>query len=310
MFKKLSLLFCLVVACFDLTSAKFLFGTTDLSFGRALLAKKWRKCTIEKRTKYVGTPIKVVRGVKSSHHCCVECKNKKGCDRWTFLPGKWDKCSLFSNKNRSMYKIKAKWHISGYATWRLKLKSWPKDKRESYNYKPTKEQSEVPFEDPNAGGGDAYEASDAGLGGGGAYEAPDAGFGGGDAYEAPGFDSGSGGGAYEDPWSGGGGGYVPDWGYDGGITNYKRMTGKTVYGRRLNSILPCVGNKASTSGRCEYLCTQTKGCNGWTWTDEFNCGWIGENQATGVCYLVGEADEDDVFDAPGKSRNFISGLMQ
>ena len=205
--------------------------------------------------------------------------------------------------------------IHMYLLFRCRIKSWPKDKREAYNYKPTKEQSEVPFEDPKAGGGDAYEAPDAGLGGGDTYEAPDAGFGGGDTYEAPGFDSGSGGGAYEDPWSGGGGGgggggYVPDWGYDGGITNYKRMTGKTVYGRRLNSILPCVGNKASTSGRCEYLCTQTKGCNGWTWTDEFNCGWIGENQATGLCYLVGEADEDDVFDAPGKSRNFISGLMQ
>lgn len=177
-----------------------------------------------------------------------------------------------------------------------RIKSWPKDKREASNYKPTKEQSEVPFEDPNAGGGDAYEAPDAGLGSGG------------DAYEAPGFIPGSDGGAYEDPSSGGGG--VPDWGYGGGITNYKRMVGKTVYGRRLNSILPCVGNKASSSGRCEYLCTQTKGCNGWTWTDEFNCGWIGENQATGLCYLVGEAEEDDVFDAPGKSRNFISGLMQ
>ena len=91
------------------------------------------------------------------------------------------------------------------------------------------------------------------------------------------------------------------------IKDYTRMKGKTLYGRRLNSIMNCVGNKASTSSRCEYLCNSESKCTGWTWT-ELDCSWVGENDLTGVCYLMSETDEGDLFDAP--EGTFISGLVK
>ena len=317
MFTRLLVAFCCIAAYAQLASAKFLFGTTDLNFGRALLAKRWKKCSIETRTEYVGKALDTIRGVKNSHNCCVECKKNPSCDRWTYLPGKWAKCSLFSKRDRSLFKRKARYHISGYASWRLKMKTWPKELRESAASNPPASK------DTSKGGGEvAYEAPPV------AYEDPNAGSG---SYGGnPGSDGDQ---AYEAPPLPGGG-YAPtlppgfeDWGQYGDcnpfldlscltdpisggdtIADYSRLTGKTLYGRRLNSITPCIGNRASTSGRCSYLCSQQANCNAWTWT-EIDCSWTGDRDPTGVCYLMGEVDEGDVFDAPD-GGNFISGLMK
>lgn len=70
---------------------------------------------------YVGSPMKTLRDVKSSDECCVACKKAGGiCDRWSFLPGKYQKCELFSKSNSAVYKKKSNYRISGYASWRLK----------------------------------------------------------------------------------------------------------------------------------------------------------------------------------------------
>lgn len=88
------------------------------------------------------------------------------------------------------------------------------------------------------------------------------------------------------------------------------MKGKSIYGRRLNSVLPCVGNRASSSGRCRYLCQEKPGCTAWTWAGSSNCDWIGEQEPAGLCYLMADVDSSDIFSAPeGDRDNFVSGFV-
>jgi hypothetical protein len=98
--------------------------------------------------------------------------------------------------------------------------------------------------------------------------------------------------------------------YNPPATGKEWLKGKSIYGRRLNSVLPCVGNRASSSGRCRYLCQEKPGCMAWTWAGNSNCDWIGEQEAAGLCYLMADADTGDVFSAPeGDRDNFVSGFM-
>lgn len=297
----------LFVLCFlaylNVTCAKFTFGPTDLATGRALLKKNWRKCSIEKRTKYVGSPIDTIRGVKNSHECCVKCKKNSRCDRWTYLPGKWDKCTLFNKKDRSVKKVNDRYHISGYASWRLQVKSWPKEKKgsQSNNNEGNKNKNkEEIYQPPGFGEEEVYNPPDFLSGGGSDGE---------EVYNPPGFDGDF---LYEpddwsncDPFIDGPLCLINE--DDGDVKDYKRMNGKTLYGRRLNSILNCVGNRASTTTKCESMCNNESKCTGWTWT-ELDCSWIGEKDLTGVCYLMGETDENDVYDAP--EGRFVSGLVR
>ena len=137
MMNKFSLFLLCLLAYINVTFAKFAYGSFDLDFGRALLKKRWRTCTTETRTKYSGKPLDTIRGVKNSHSCCVKCKKDSRCDRWTYLGGEWNKCTLFSKSDRSVRKINARYHISGFASWRLTTKDWPKVKKVSESDKNT-----------------------------------------------------------------------------------------------------------------------------------------------------------------------------
>lgn len=312
--KKLSLCVLCLLAYVNVALAKFAYRSFDLDFGRALLNKRWRKCTTETRTKYTGKSLETFRGVKNSHSCCVKCKRDSRCDRWTYLPGEWSKCTLFNKKERSIRKVNALYHISGYASWRLNTKDWPKVKKvsESDNNKNKNDSNNSEEEVYNPPGFDVEEAYNPSnwlpSGNEEVYNPPGYGSGEEEVYNPPGFD----GSFYDEPsWS------TPgcDPFFDGveclidekPIKDYTRMNGKTLYGRRLNSIMNCVGNKASTSSRCEYLCNNESKCTGWTWT-ELDCSWVGERDLTGVCYLMSETDENDIFDAP--EGTFISGLLR
>ena len=86
------------------------------------------------------------------------------------------------------------------------------------------------------------------------------------------------------------------------------LQNKVVYGRRLNSYTPCLGNTAFSRDSCSQMCTQLAGCRAWTFTDNFNCGWIGESNPTGLCYLMADTDESSIFDAPAGDY-FVSGFI-
>lgn len=309
--KNIIWIFVCILAYINLTSAKFTYGSFDLDFGRALLKRKWKKCTTEKRTSYSGKPIDTIRGVKNSHSCCVECKQNPSCDRWTYLPGKWAKCTLFNKRDRSVEKIKSRYHISGYASWRLQTKNWPKVKKVSQPSKDknnnNNQKEEEVYNPPGFTGEEVYNPPGFSPGSDGE-----------DVYNPPGFGS-DGEVVYNPPGWYGGDSYGCDPDIDGleclitdppayqPIKDFTRLNGKTLYGRRLNSIMNCVGNRASTADRCEAMCDMEGNCTGWTWT-ELDCSWVGESDLTGVCYLMSETDEGDIYDAP--EGRFVSGLVQ
>ena len=211
-----------------------------------------------------------------------------------------------------MRKVKSRYAISGYADWRIKVKNWGKKK-------PTTDKKKT--NNKNNGGNSGEEV---------AYEAP--GFGGpGGASGSSGFDicdivdcsvfegqNGNGGDAYEDPnagWSPGSddwnSGFTPSAPEGGGwepVSDYKVMTGKTIYGRRINSILPCVGNIARRYTDCQSQCNRDGKCTGWTWAS-FDCSWVGDSTDSGICYLMTDTDAKDVFTAP-KHGDFISGMKR
>lgn len=316
--KSFNLLFLCLLAGINLACAKFTYGSFDLEFGRALLKKKWKKCTTEKRTEYVGNPIDTIRGVKNSHSCCVKCKSNSNCDRWTYLGGKWSKCTLFNKRDKSVEKVNARYHISGYAPWRLKDKNWSKVKKVAESNKNKDKNKEDVYNPPGLSGEEeVYNPPDffsgGSLGGGseevynppeftpgGSYDGEEVynppGFGG-DFFDQPGFDNNC------DPFVDG----LECLINEAPIKDYTRMRGKTLYGRRLNSILNCVGNRASTSSTCESMCNSEARCTGWTWT-ELDCSWVGDRDLTGVCYLMSETDENDIFDA--RDGTFISGIVR
>ncbi len=300
---------------------------------RDLLAKKWRKAKIEKSVAYEGTPIdvrlihdpnelpvtvitsvetlpsllnsfspahpcigsspdsyscssqnQVIRGVKSSHSCWVKCKNNKDCSRFTYITGKWKKCELYRRGDRQLKKVKTRGAISGYAEWRVSVKGWGKQK-------PVKKQTndekcrEPAYEAPGSSSQEAYEAP--GWSGDGAYEAPNTGSGIWDSEFGPSAPSGGG----------------PEI-----ISDYKLMSGKTIYGRRINSILPCVGNIARRYTDCQTSCNRDGKCDAWTWAS-FDCSWVGDSRDSGVCYLMADSNERDVFEAPSRG-DFVSGMKR
>jgi len=259
---------------------------------------------MERKTRYVGSsPIEVFR-VKSSHSCWVKCKKNASCSRFTYLPGDVKRCELYKRGDRSLRKEKSSWAISGYARWRIEVKNWPKQKATAAKKGGNKKKPKPDKKKDKYGGEEAYEAP--GFNGGGGEE----------AYEAPGFIGGGGGGgagnfiggAYEDPnfgsnddWTMPGGGNMP-------ISDYTLMTGKTIYGRRINSILNCVGNIARRHTDCQSACQQNGNCAAWTWAS-FDCSWVGDSQDSGVCYMMSDSDTDDVFTAPNDG-DFISGIVR
>jgi len=84
--------------------------------------------------------------------------------------------------------------------------------------------------------------------------------------------------------------------------------GKVVYGKRLNSVMPCFDNVATDYQACADQCTQNTACQAWTFTDGFNCEWMGTTDPVGLCYLMTNVDSTMVFDAP-LGDSFISGWM-
>jgi hypothetical protein len=253
---------------------------------RSLLAKGYRKAKLERKVAYEGKPLDVIRGVKNSHSCWVKCKKNSSCSRFTYIPGKWKKCELYRKGDRSVKKVKSKYTISGYASWRIKDKKWGKRKPKKPSKKGDKKESSKDTEE---------------------------------AYEAPGFNNFDGGEAYEDPgWTGGDVAYE-DPGFDpsspsgpyppvsGPILDFTVMRGKTIFGRRVNSVLNCVGNIARVSSDCENMCRNKAECSSWTWASH-DCSWVGDSKDTGVCYLMTNTDEYDVFEAP-PDGNFVSGFV-
>lgn len=195
-----------------------------------------------------------------------------------------------------MRKVKQRGAISGYADWRVTVKRWGKEK-------PGKKQSKNDTSKKKGGTGDGDTA----------YEAP--GFGTDDfdicdLVDCSAVDNIEE--AYEDPNAGGGdwnSGFTPsapDSGGWGAVSDYKLMTGKTIYGRRINSILPCVGNIARRYTDCQSQCNRDGNCDAWTWAS-FDCSWVGDSRDSGVCYLMTDSDEQDVFQAP-EHGDFVSGM--
>lgn len=86
------------------------------------------------------------------------------------------------------------------------------------------------------------------------------------------------------------------------------LPGKIIYGRRLNSHLPCQGNIAQDAEDCASRCEGVSKCEAWTFTDGFNCGWAGESNAVGLCYMMSDVDPSNVYDAPD-SDMFVSGWI-
>ncbi len=302
---------------------------------RDLLAKKWRKAKIEKSVAYEGKPIdvrsildtneqsvnvltpvevptyllphspfrawvypltrtpasrhQVFRGVKSSHSCWVKCKNNKDCSRFTYITGKWKKCELYRRGDKKVKKVKSRGAISGYADWRVTVKRWGKQK-------PVKKQNtNDKNNNKNTGGNGGSEP---------AYEAP--GWSGEEAYEAPSWSgepsAGSG------NWNSEFGPSAPSGGGWESISDYNLMSGKTIFGRRINSILPCVGNIARRYTDCQAQCNRDGDCDAWTWAS-FDCSWVGDSKDSGVCYLMTDSDERDVFQAPSHG-DFVSGIKK
>jgi len=251
------------------------------------------------------SPHQVFRGVKSSHSCWVKCKNNKDCSRFTYITGKWKKCELYRRGDKQVRKVKSRGAISGYADWRVTVKRWGKQKPGKKQTKKDKNKNKNKNEGGKTGREPAYEAP--GWSGEEAYEAP--GWSGDGAYEAPGW---SGDGAYEDPNAGNGlweddfGPSAPSGG--GYISDYSLMTGKTIFGRRINSILPCVGNIARRYTDCQAQCNRWQNCQAWTWAS-FDCSWVGDSKDSGVCYLMTDSDERDVFEAPSHG-DFVSGMIK
>lgn len=266
---------------------------------RELLAKKFRKAKMERKVRYRGTPRAVFRNVKSSHNCWVKCKQDSKCSRFTYLPGDLKRCELYSIGDTNVRKEKSNFAISGYADWRVKVKGWGK-----------KKPGKKGVNQNNNGGSkaeDVYEAPGYGnspdSSGSGAYEDPN--FSGGIGDWNTGFDPN----APEDNWSnlpptpidgGSGGG-------GGGPGDVSLMTGKTIFGRRINSILPCIGNIARRYTDCSDACKRERNCAAWTWAS-FDCSWVGDSKDSGICYLMADSDIDDVFAAPNDG-DFISGLI-
>ena len=85
------------------------------------------------------------------------------------------------------------------------------------------------------------------------------------------------------------------------------LQNKVVYGRRLNSYMPCRGNVANNAQECQTQCTQSKECRAWTFAPDFNCGWLGESMPMGLCYLMADVSGGNIYDAPD-GDDFISGF--
>lgn len=85
------------------------------------------------------------------------------------------------------------------------------------------------------------------------------------------------------------------------------LQNKVVYGRRLNSYMPCRGNVASDAKDCKKQCKKDKECRAWTFAPDFNCGWLGESMPMGLCYLMADVTGGQIYDAPD-GDDFISGF--
>ena len=87
------------------------------------------------------------------------------------------------------------------------------------------------------------------------------------------------------------------------------LENKILYGRRINSYMPCRGNTANTPEACASQCTGNRDCNAWTFAANFNCGWVGESQPEGLCYLMSDVARGDMYDAPD-GETFFSGFTR
>lgn len=85
------------------------------------------------------------------------------------------------------------------------------------------------------------------------------------------------------------------------------LQNKVVYGRRLNSYMPCRGNVASNAQACASQCVGNAECSAWTFAPDFNCGWVGESMPMGLCYLMADVSGGNIYDAPDGDA-FISGF--
>ena len=84
------------------------------------------------------------------------------------------------------------------------------------------------------------------------------------------------------------------------------LPGKIIYGTRINSHMPCKGNIVDNAEDCAERCKDISKCDAWSFTDGFNCGWVGEPEPVGLCYMMSDVGPYDIFDAPNGDI-FISG---
>lgn len=251
---------------------------------------QWMPCHEKAGLRFRGdetNEIKKFSGYAHWRECCVKCKDTLTCVVYTYNV-RQGTCRLFNGKD-SLSKSRNDNFVSGTLLWRIRLQAQ---------------------DGTQSGAGDALPVINDGSG---AVVVLPGGEGGGSSPTAPsGANDGSGsvvvlpdqGTTSPGSGSGGDSAPVPAPPVDVG----KLLEGKVLYGRRVNSYLPCRGNVAASAADCASQCSGNGDCEAFTFVNNFNCGWVGEPTPQGLCYLMADVDGDSVFDAPA-GDDFVSGFL-
>ncbi|KAL4541286.1 hypothetical protein Ndes2526B_g05824 [Nannochloris sp. 'desiccata'] len=264
--------------------------------GRKLL-QNWKPCEEEKNTRMKGKTLAKFNNYTRWRSCCVKCKEVKECIAWSHNPRKRN-CKIFANSEK-LEKVAGNRHTAGILQWRVNLST---NGNVNDGSQDTADNSKPRIPSPPAApfipntADDSDNHYDGGEGDNSGY----------DAGKAPPPPS-----PPPTPSN------VPN--NNGGDSTGNNppfnplppsgdmLRNKVVYGRRLNSYMPCRGNVASNAKDCQSQCTENMECKAWTFAPDFNCGWVGESMPMGLCYLMADVTGGNIYDAPAGDA-FISGF--